>query len=180
MSRKKYPSYEECVRLLKESKCSQLVLKHTLAVYELAQKIAGLAIANGTKVNLELVKSGALLHDLGRTKTHGIRHAVEGAELAKKLGLPREIIGIIEHHIGAGLSREDAEKLGLPPKNYFPKTLEEKIVSHADNLIVGFRKGGVKDIIDRLESRGLKEAADRILALHWELSDLCGADLDHI
>jgi hypothetical protein len=35
-------------------------------------------------------------------------------------------------------------------------------------------------VVTRFRKVGLNEAADRILALHRELSDICGVDLDAI
>ncbi|MDO5846422.1 MAG: phosphohydrolase, partial [Methanocorpusculum sp.] len=43
-------------------------------------------------------------------------------------------------HTGAGLSEDDCVLLGLPPADCVPKTLEEKIVAHADNLAKGSRR----------------------------------------
>ena len=40
------------------------------------------------EVDMELVKTGALLHDIGRSQTNGIKHAVVGAELLKVRGFP--------------------------------------------------------------------------------------------
>ena len=35
-------------------------------------------------------------------------------------------MNIIERHIGAGITEEEAVNLGLPKKSYLPETLEEK------------------------------------------------------
>ncbi len=78
-----------------------------------------------------------LLHDIGRTKTHTIKHAVVGAEILRNLNFPDEIVNITIKHIGAGIPPKEAEILGLPPGDYMPHTLEEKIVAHADNLVNG-------------------------------------------
>ena len=48
-----------------------------------------------------------------------------------------KISEIIKRHIGAGISKEEARALGLPEDDYFPRSLEEKIVAHADNLVKG-------------------------------------------
>jgi len=45
-------------------------------------------------VNPELVEVGAILHDLGRCRTHGIAHAVEGFKLAKNKGVEPEVAEI--------------------------------------------------------------------------------------
>jgi uncharacterized protein len=60
----------------------------------------------------------------------------------------KEIANIVERHIGTGLSEDDARELGLPVKSYVPQTLEEKIVSHADNLFNGSQEIDVEFRVD--------------------------------
>jgi len=113
------------------------VIEHCKEVAYFAIEIANKARAAGHDVNLELVEIGALLHDFGRCRTHEIAHAVEGYRLARTRGIDPEVSEIIKRHIGAGISKEEARKLGLPEDDYFPRSLEEKIVAHADNLVKG-------------------------------------------
>jgi uncharacterized protein (TIGR00295 family) len=167
------PSPDECLELLKKTGCSDNVVRHCKAVRDVALKIA-----KRTDADVKLVEAGALLHDIGRSKTHGIFHAIEGVKIAQKLGLPQSIINIIERHIGAGISKEEAKKLGLPPKDYIPKTLEEKIVCHADNLIDKYERQNIEDAMKIALKEGHKEYAERLLKLHKELSDICGIDLN--
>jgi uncharacterized protein len=56
------------------------VIKHCEAVAELAVEIAKACKEKGLNVNLELVEIGALLHDIGRSKTHSVHHAMAGAK----------------------------------------------------------------------------------------------------
>ena len=172
---KQIPTYEECILLLKENGCSEEVINHCKAVRDIALKIA-----EHTNANREIVEAGALLHDIGRSKTHGIRHAIEGVKIAKKLGLSDELIKIIESHIGAGLSKEEAKKLGLPAKDYTPKTLEEKIVCHADNLIEDGEKQTIEKEVEKALEKGLNGYAVKLVKLHKELSELVGFDLNKI
>jgi len=167
------PSPDKCLELLKKAGCSDNVVRHCKAVRDVA-----LEIAKRTDADVKLVEAGALLHDIGRSKTHDIFHAIEGAKIAQKLGLPQSIINIIERHIGAGISKEEAKKLGLPPKDYIPKTLEEKIVCHADNLIDKYERQNIEDAIIGALNEDHKEYAERLLKLHKELSDICGIDLN--
>ena len=127
----------EAIKLLEENGCAPNVIEHCKEVASLAVEIANKAKAAGHNVNPELVEVGALLHDFGRCKTHKIAHAVEGYRLARIEGIEPEISEIIKRHIGAGLSKEEARSLGLPEDDYFPRSLEEKIVAHADNLVKG-------------------------------------------
>ena len=169
------PTQEQCLKLLTKSGCSDNVIAHCVAVKDLAVKIAKKAHADAT-----LVEIGALLHDIGRSKTHGIQHGVEGARIAQELGLPQSIILIIERHLGAGIPKDEAEKLGLPSKDYMPQTLEEKIVTHADNLIDGGKRQPVENEIRKALQKGQKQHAQRLRQLHEELSELCGINLNEI
>ena len=121
------------LKILKQEETPENVIEHSKAVYKKAMVIA----ANFKNADKDLIKKGALLHDIGRSKTHGISHAVEGAIIVKQYGYPEEVQNIVERHIGAGITEEESVKLGLPKKSYIPQTIEEKIVAHADNLLSG-------------------------------------------
>lgn len=127
--------------------CSPDTISHSIVVSKRA-----LAIAKRThiKVDCGLVRLGALLHDIGRSKTQGIGHAIIGADLAKSLGFFKPVIDIIEHHIGAGITASEAERLGLPKRDYLPLTPEEKIVSYADNLTSGVEHMSFSHAFDKL------------------------------
>jgi|YNPNPStandDraft_1061719.scaffolds.fasta_scaffold01102_14 uncharacterized protein (TIGR00295 family) len=169
------PDAERCIEILREYGCSEQVIAHCEAVKDLALKIA-----KRLNADVQLVTAGALLHDIGRCRTHGIRHAVEGANIARELGLPEQLVGIIERHIGAGIPPDEAMRLGLPVKDYTPKTLEEKIVCHADNLIDGSVRQPIINEINKALAKGHYEYAERLRKLHKELSGYCGVDLDYI
>lgn len=175
MNNKKIPRPDECIELLKKAGCNESVIKHCKTVRDLAVKIA-----EKTDADIKLVEAGALLHDIGRSKTHGIRHAIEGVKIAQEIGLPDSIIKIIERHIGAGIPKKEAIKLGLPEKNYIPRTLEEKIVCHADNLIDNNHIKKIEYEIKRAKKDGNMDYAKRLRKLHDELSSLYGMDLNRI
>ncbi|MBE3121625.1 MAG: HDIG domain-containing protein [Thermoplasmata archaeon] len=164
-----------CLRLLREAGCSDDVINHCKAVRKVAVRIAKKAHAN-----IQLVEAGALLHDIGRSKSQGIMHGVEGAKIATELGLPLSIVNIIERHLGAGIPLEEAATLGLPPKDYMPITLEEKIVAHADNLIDNDREHSIEKEVEKALQKGHTKHAERLMELHRELSQRCGMDLNDI
>ena len=172
----KLPSSKTALKLLSESGCSRRVIAHCKAVSALAVKFANACNKRGLKVDVELVEVGALLHDIGRSKTHDVNHAIVGVEIAKSLNLPESIVSIIEHHVGGGITADEAEKLGWPVKDYLPITLEEKIVTYADKLIEGLKVVPIEKTLLKF-SLDLGEnhpAIDRLKRLHEELSPLIG------
>jgi len=153
------------IELLRKENTPENVIEHSKAVCRKAMKIA----ANFDNADTDLIRKGALLHDIGRSRTHGITHAVEGVEIARKYGYGEDVLNIIERHIGAGITAEEAVKLGLPEKSYLPQTLEEKIVAHADNLISGSEEVDIDFVIEKWKRR-IDEPDDNIKRL-IELND---------
>ena len=143
--------------MLERENTPENVIQHCIAVCRKAMKIA----ANFDDADKDLIRKGALLHDIGRSRTHGITHAIEGVEIARGYGYPVEVLNIIERHIGAGITAEEAVKLGLPEKSYVPETLEEKIVAHADNLISGTKEVDVDFVIEKWK-RTIEDSDDNI------------------
>ena len=148
------------IELLEKENTPENVISHCEAVYRKAMKIA----SNFDSADTDLIRKGALLHDIGRSKTHDINHAIVGVEIAKKYGYSQDVLNIIERHIGAGITEEESKKLGLPEKSYVPQTLEEKIVAHADNLISGSDEVDVEYVIEKWKRR-IDEPDDNIKRL---------------
>lgn len=128
--------------------CAPDVVAHCHKVSQMALSIAERITL---PVDRELVRLGGLFHDIGRSRTHDINHAVAGVELARQLGFSDALVTIIERHIGAGITASEAERLGLPKKDYLPLSVEEKIVSYADNLVSGVREMPFYEALDRFK-----------------------------
>jgi len=170
------PSKRKALKLLFQAGCSPAVIEHCKAVAAVAIKIARACEKKGLNVDIQLVEIGALLHDIGRSRTHSVNHAVVGMEIAKSLGLPDKLVSIIGHHIGGGITVDEARRLGWPVKSYVPQTLEEKIVAYADKLIEGLRMVSIEQTLEKL-SRELGEthpAIERVKKLHAEISSIIG------
>ncbi|MCW3135931.1 MAG: TIGR00295 family protein [Canidatus Methanoxibalbensis ujae] len=140
---------EECIGILREQGCPENVIRHCIAVADLAVEIA----KNYDDVDEEVVLRGALLHDIGRSKTHGIAHGIVGGEIARSLGLDEKIVKIIERHVGAGITADEAKRLGLPNTDLVPRTVEEKIVACADNLINGDRRISIEESLAEMRAK---------------------------
>jgi uncharacterized protein len=170
------PSREQALQLLRENQCSGKVINHCKAVTELALETASTLKEKGFKIDFELVEIGALLHDIGRSKTHSVHHGVVGAEIVKSAGLPDSVVSIVKRHVGGGITASEAEWLGWPKDVYVPVTLEEKVVSYADKLIEKGKRAPIEVTIQKFADEGMNEAAERVRKLHDEITGLIGDD----
>jgi len=170
------PGERECLRILREEGCKLSVIQHVCTVKSIAEEMA-----ERSGADLKLVRAGALLHDMGRSKTQSVMHVAEGVRIARRRGLPEELVQIIQRHVAAGLTHKEARGLGLPDGDYMPETLEEKIVCHADNLVKG--QSGMQTLdeaLDEIIRRGYPVTAERMKTMHAELSERCSIDIDEI
>jgi uncharacterized protein len=170
------PSREQAIELLRKNNCSRQVVSHCEAVADLSLEIASQLRKKGLNVDLKLVEAGALLHDIGRSKTNAVDHGVVGGQIAEQEGLPEAVVRIIKRHVGGGITAEEAALFGWPRDVYVPLGLEEKIVSYADKLLDNSRRRRVPiDVeIERLQAKGHKDAAERVRKLHEEITTLLG------
>ena len=94
----------------------------------------------------QLVSEAGMLHDIGifltdapRIYCYGkepyLRHGYLGAELMRREGFPRHA-RVCERHTGAGLTAAEIleQHLPLPPRDFLPETVEEKIICYADKF----------------------------------------------
>ena len=170
---KELPSREQAIELLRKNNCPPKVINHCEEVAKLALEIASKLEKKGIKVDLKLVEAGALLHDIGRSKSHAVDHGVVGAKIAELEGLPEEVVRVIKRHVGGGITAQEAERFGWPKGVYEPVTLEEKIVSYADKLIDKSKRVPIDLEIERLQVEH-RDAAERVRKLHEEITCLLG------
>lgn len=168
----KLPSREEALIFLEKVGCSEEVINHCKAVAITALETAKKIQSKGISINVQLVEIGALLHDIGRSKTHSVDHAIIGAYIVKKAGFPNSIISIIKRHVGAGITATEAKKFGWKNDIYVPLTLEEKIVSYADKLIEKSKIAPIENTINGLIRENKIEAAKRVQILYEEIHNL--------
>ena len=171
---------DECLSLLQESGCDNSVIEHCSAVAELALEIIDHKTFLDTDTDTDtctvderLVFRGALLHDIGRAQSDGIDHGFVGGEIARReLGLEERLVRVIQRHVGAGITTEEAKAVGLPSIDFMPRTMEEKIVAHADNLIDGCqRRTSIDDTLVNLRSKlgSSHPSIKRMMALHKDV-----------
>ncbi|MFB9832742.1 HD domain-containing protein [Actinoallomurus acaciae] len=121
----------------------ELVLAHCEIVCRIAEQLLGGA---DDGVDVELVRAGCLLHDIGVYRLydgtgeldHGryIRHGVLGHELLAEEGFAEAICRFCSCHTGMGLGPDDVrrQRLPLPPGDYRARSREERLVMYADKF----------------------------------------------
>ena len=168
------PTREEAIKLMFEAGCSQSVIDHCLIVSKVAMNLIQELKTHGIQVDSTLVEIGALMHDIGRSKTHSVEHGVVGGEIARKKGLPELLAKIIERHVGAGITEDEAERIGLKRGNYVPETLEEKIVAYADKLVEGSRQVDLEVTVEKFRKELGEDhpAIERLRSLQNEIVSL--------
>lgn len=141
---------DDALSLLHAAGCPQNVIDHSRAVADLAEEIARCIRDAGHAIDVDFVATAALLHDIGRGKTHGVDHGIAGEKLLA--AHPRHA-RVAACHLGAGLTKKESRNLGLPARDYQPATLEEKVIAHADNLIFDTQRVSLDDACQRLQRR---------------------------
>ncbi len=95
------PSAEECFKIWDKYEMPQNIKEHSLMVGEVAAFIARLGKSRGFNVNVDLIKAGALLHDLGKfySLKYGGSHSQIGAAWAMEETKNPAIAQCIIHHV---------------------------------------------------------------------------------
>ena len=125
------------------SEALDLVYTHCLIVCGIAEQLHA---SSGLDSDLDLVRAGCLLHDIGVYRLYDatgeldhanyIRHGLLGHEVLREEGFPEAICRFASCHTGVGLSRNDVLRQGLPlpPGDYLAETGEEALVMYADKF----------------------------------------------
>ncbi len=138
----KYPTPEQAFRLFQVYPIPRVLLSHSQEVSSNCGLIGAQIIEAGTLLDLELLKVGGLLHDLGRWKydfEKGVSpdqdfHEYETGRLLAELGYAG-FGNLIQRHPLGGLTSEETKILGYPEAvDLMPDTIEAKIISVADKI----------------------------------------------
>jgi len=177
---------KQAVELLKKhapnNSVFQRIYQHSKSVQRAALNIARQIKKNGYDVDLHFIKISSLLHDIGRFEApphhkKSLQHGLIGARIIREEGLPEEYARLCERHIGAGITREEIikHKLPLPKKDFIPRTMEEKIVTYADDLIFKDRIASPSEVLLRFQKEIKSPAAvKRMIELHNEIEKMRG------
>jgi len=148
------PTREDCLRLMVQYGMLEHIIDHSIAVARVALFLSiELNRKGGQRIDLPLVESAALLHDL--TKTECLRtkedHALTGSRLLKGMGYER-IGDVVAEHIH--LSKE------MDPS----RISEEEVVNYADKRVQHDRIVSLEERFEDLKGRyGKSERALELL-----------------
>ncbi|MFX0013533.1 MAG: HDIG domain-containing metalloprotein [Promethearchaeota archaeon] len=173
-----FPDYVSCVKILIYYSVPPNVISHSILTTQTALKVAKKLKDYKQAINCNLILAGALLHDIGRCKSHHIDHGIIGAQLLRKEGFQEELARIAEIHLFAGITKFEASDFGLPSQNYLPESLEEKIITYADNISKKEPLLTIEEVIKRYSKYINKShpILDRVYSLHSEIELLLSSN----
>ena len=181
-------SYAAAFKILSSYGSDAPWIRHCIAVSRVAERVAGL-LDDRHSIDSRLLTVGALLHDIGRCRTqHPILHGVEGYRLLSSLGHHQEAF-ICASHVLCGMGRNEAGLHGLPEQDFFPRTLEEKLVPLIDSMVevdrpttldarcasINLRYRQDQSFLTRFQ-----EASDRARVFQHQISTEFGIDLEKV
>lgn len=150
---KNAPDDDECADIWDHYRTPEKVRRHCEAVCRQAMETAGKLLAAGRTVDWQVIRSGALLHDVARREKD---HAAKGAQVLLREGYPAVAEVIRRHH---DLDcRKAAEALKTP------LWLETAVVYLADKQVMEDRIVSLDERFAESRKR-CREAGDREAAL---------------
>ena len=135
-----------------ETPLRRLLLAHSMQVRDKALELANSSAGKALSLDLALIGTGAMLHDIGILRCHApkilcngpepyLAHGVIGAhmlrEYARLHGLDLEPFArICERHTGSGITADEirTQNLPIPERDYLPETPEETLICLADKF----------------------------------------------
>ena len=133
------------------------IVAHSLQVCRVAVFLVDHLEKHRTKLDRELVKTSALLHDITKTRSliTGELHALTGAELIDGMGYP-EVAYIIGHHVI------------LDDNSTSDRPTEVEVVNYADKRVLHDRVVSLQERMDYILVRYAKHPGDRErIAKNW-------------
>ena len=119
-------------------------LRHILMVHSQSVTARALRIVDAhpeLRLDRRFVEEAAMLHDIGIFRCHAPSIACHGTEpyiCHGRIGAEgcERHARVCERHTGAGLTTREivAQGLPLPPMDFLPETMEEKLICYADKF----------------------------------------------
>lgn len=160
-----------------ETELRRILLTHSQDVANRALSIA----SRHPELHLDtsFIREAAFLHDVGIFLTDApsiqcfgpepyIRHGLLGASLLREAGYERHA-RVCERHTGAGitLAAIQTQHLPLPPHDFLPETMEEKVICYADKFYSKSHLERVRNV-EQAATSLQKFGADSVARfMHW-------------
>lgn len=141
------PSRYECLALMEQVRMHPHIQKHCFMVAEVALYLARFLNQTGTSLDLRLIESGALLHDIAkpRSLTTGEKHDEIGAKMLEDWGY-------------SSLSSIVREHAGMDPDRARGPITESVLVNYADKRVRHYEIVTLEDrFLDLIERYARKE-----------------------
>lgn len=130
------PSRQECLAIMKRESMPPHIQKHCFTVARIALYLGGLLNRNGVRLDLRLVESAALLHDIAKAPslTTGESHGHLGAEMLLKMGFA-PLAPIVRDHVYLDASAVEAPLTETVLVNYSDKRVKhDQVVTIAERF----------------------------------------------
>jgi len=151
------PSRHECLALMASHGMLPHIRQHSFLVMEVASFLGTVLKEAGFELNLPLLETGALLHDLGKTPCLGTseNHAWWGAAVLSGRGY-HQVAQIVKEHVRLEPSPADARPLR-----------EAEVVNYADKRVLHTRVVTIRERFLDLKTRygRTPEALQRLSAM---------------
>lgn len=168
--KQQHPDRQECLRILREYKTPEHVIRHCMAVADTALKVASALNEHGYHLDLPLIGAAAGLHDIARKEEE---HWTRGAEVAESLGLYQEADIIRVHmHYSPFSSLENLTETDLVCLG--DRTVKEDeyvgLEKRMEYILEKARKGGRPNSVERIlekkeETRNLISGIENIIGM---------------
>lgn len=172
------PDERQALSLHEKYGSNEQIVEHCKTVARISVVLSDAFAARGKAVDKKAVLAGALLHDIGRTRTHEVGHGHVGASMLEKEGVDATVVEIVRRHVGAGISPEEAVALGFPKGDYIPRTPEQMLVCFSDKMVSSDSVRPFEEEVKRFVRKG--HDVNRLLALKKSLQDELGGDPEEL
>jgi uncharacterized protein len=150
------PTNDEIFDLMSKWGFPDGIKEHCIVVKDIAMEFVTKIHTRdpNAKIDARVVEAGALLHDIGRIKSHGLDHGYRGYQALMDVKVDERVARCALVHVLGGFTVDDIKKEF--PSNFkdirislMPQTIEEKIVCFADKHAVGTMQVTVKKRFSR-------------------------------
>ena len=135
------PDTKTCLGLVARFGMPEHIVRHSIAVCGVALFLTGRIREQGLTLDVDLIRSAALLHDITKRFSIGrpLDHALTGAKILKKLGYPRTA-SIVRQHVRVSSSRPAGRVSEAEIVNYSDKRVVEDRISTLEDRFVYLRQ----------------------------------------